>query len=109
MIPYCVKEDGMAFLLHRPGGFPIKWRALLTGILLLMALPAGVEARRCLAIVKPTYMTDAVLWDWPAARTILEKVKEKNRSLSAPDRVSVVQFELTWMARSDKPQEEAFC
>jgi tetratricopeptide (TPR) repeat protein len=38
---------------------------------------ARAEARRCLDTVKPTYMSDAVLWDWPAAREILEKVREK--------------------------------
>ena len=31
------------------------------------------EARRCLAVASPTYMSDAVLWDWPAARAIIEK------------------------------------
>ena len=38
---------------------------------------AGAEARRCLDIAQPTYMSDAVLWDWPAARGILKKVEDK--------------------------------
>jgi tetratricopeptide (TPR) repeat protein len=38
---------------------------------------ARAEARRCLEIARPTYMSDAILWDWPAAREILAKVKEK--------------------------------
>ncbi len=33
------------------------------------------EARRCLDIARPTYMSDAVLWDWPASRQILAKIK----------------------------------
>ena len=37
---------------------------------------ARVEARRCLAITSPTYISDAVLWDWPAARSILEKTDQ---------------------------------
>ncbi|MEW6079397.1 MAG: hypothetical protein AB1724_16445 [Thermodesulfobacteriota bacterium] len=38
---------------------------------------ALAEARRCLDIVRPTYMSDAVLWDWPDAREILRKAGEK--------------------------------
>ena len=38
---------------------------------------ARAEARRCLDIAQPTYMSDAVLWDWPAAREILEKLTDK--------------------------------
>jgi tetratricopeptide (TPR) repeat protein len=38
---------------------------------------ALAEARRCLDIARPTYMSDAVLWDWPDAREILRKAGEK--------------------------------
>ncbi|MBI9073891.1 MAG: hypothetical protein JEZ02_00675 [Desulfatibacillum sp.] len=37
---------------------------------------AAKEAENCLATDKPTYMSDAVVWDWPAAREILSKAKE---------------------------------
>ena len=35
------------------------------------------EASRCLDIARPTYMSDAVLWDWPDSRRILKNIKEK--------------------------------
>ena len=34
------------------------------------------EALRCLSIEEPTYLWDAVLYNWPAARTILKELEE---------------------------------
>ncbi len=38
---------------------------------------AAKEARRCLSISQPTYLSDAVLWDWPAAKQIIADVEER--------------------------------
>ncbi|WP_028316224.1 hypothetical protein [Desulfatibacillum aliphaticivorans] len=38
---------------------------------------AAREAQACLEIKQPTYIADAVVWDWPDARKILASIKER--------------------------------
>lgn len=39
--------------------------------------PATAELNRCITITDPTYIWDAVLYDWPEARAILKDIGQK--------------------------------